>query len=75
MPDTGASQTIVSAAVARDAKLSIRPTQTELRNASGTVMDLLGEADAALCNEKHSTISTVLSVNFLGGLAKALCHP
>ena len=60
MPDTGASQTIISAAVARDAKISIRPTRTELRNASGTVMDLLGEADVALCNEKHSVISTVL---------------
>ena len=60
MPDTGASQTIVSAAVARDAKLSLRPTRTKLRNASGTVMDLLGEADAVLCNGKHSTTSTVL---------------
>ena len=60
MPDTGASQTIVSAAVARDAKLLIRPTHTELRNASGTVMDLLGEADAVLCNDKHSASSTVL---------------
>ena len=60
MPDTGASQTIISAAVARDAKISIRPTHTELRNASGAVMDLLGEADVALCNEKHSVISTAL---------------
>ena len=62
MPDTGASQTIVSAAVARDAKLCIRPTRTELRNASGVVMDLLGEADAALCNEKFSAVSTVCYV-------------
>ena len=60
MPDTGASQTIVSAAVARDAKLCVRPTRTELRNASGVVMDLLGEADVALCNEKFSAVSTVL---------------
>ena len=60
MPDTGASQTIVSADVARDARLLIRPTQTELRNASGTVMTLLGEADAILCNDKHSVMSTVL---------------
>ena len=60
MPDTGASQTIISAAVARDAKISIRPTHTELRNASGAVMDLLGEADVALYNEKHSVISTAL---------------
>ena len=43
MPDTGASQTIVSAAVARDAKLSLRPMRTELRNASGTVMDYWGK--------------------------------
>ena len=60
MPDTGTSQTIVSAAVARDAKLLIRPTRTELRNASGSVMHLLGEADAVLCNDKHSATSTVL---------------
>ena len=60
MPDTGASQTIVSAAVARDAKLLIRPTRTELRNASGSIMDLMGEANAVLCNEKHSASSTVL---------------
>ena len=60
MPDTGASQTIVSAEIARDAKLLIRPTRTELRNASGSIMDLLGEADAVLCNEKHSATSTVL---------------
>ena len=60
MPDTGASQTIVSAAVARDAKLLICPIRTELRNASGTVMDLMGEADAVLCNEKHPASSTVL---------------
>ena len=60
MPDTSASQTIISAAVARDANISIRPTHTELRNASGAVMDLLGEADVALCNEKHSVISTAL---------------
>ena len=60
MPDTGVSQTIVSADVARNARLLIRPTQTELRNASGTVMTLLGEADAILCNDKHSVTSTVL---------------
>ena len=60
IPDTGASQTIVSAEIARDAKLLIRPTRTELRNASGSIMDLLGEADAVLCNEKHSATSTVL---------------
>ena len=60
MPDTGASQTIVSADVARDARLIICPTQTELRNASGNVMTLLGEADTILCNDKHSVMSTVL---------------
>ena len=60
MPDTGANQTIVSADVARNARLLIRPTQTELRNASGTVMSLLGEADAILCNDRHSASSTVL---------------
>ena len=32
----------------------------ELRNASGSVMTLLGEADATLCNDKHSVISTSL---------------
>ena len=60
MPDTGASQTIVSDEIARDAKLLIRPTRTELCNASGSIMHLLGEADAVLCIEKHSTTSTVL---------------
>ena len=60
MPDTGASQSIVSAAIARDANLKIRPTLTELRNASNGVMSLLGEADAVLCNEKHSSLSVVL---------------
>ena len=60
MPDTGASQTIASADVARDARLLIRPTQTELRNASGAVMTLLGEADATLCTDKHSVMSTLL---------------
>ena len=60
MPDTGARQTIVSAGMARDARLVIRPTLTELRNASGSVMTLLGEADATQCNDKLSVISTVL---------------
>ena len=60
MPDTGASQTIVSADVARDNRLVIRPTLIELRNASGSVMTLLGEADATLCNDKHSVLSNVL---------------
>ena len=58
MPDTGASQTIVSADVASDARLLIRPTQTELRNASGTVM--MREADAIFCNDRQSASSTVL---------------
>ena len=60
MPDTGASQSIVSAVTARDANLQILPTFTELRNASGGVMRLLGEAQVILCNDKHSTHSTVL---------------
>ena len=65
MPDTGASQTIVSADIARDAKLIVRPTHMELRNASGSIMYLLGEADAVLCNEKHSTTSTVLVARYI----------
>ena len=60
MPDTGASQSIVSAVMARDANLQIFPTLTELRNASGGVMRLIGEAQVVLCNDKHSTHSTVL---------------
>ena len=60
MPDTGASQSIVSATTARDANLKIRPTLTELRNASNGVMSLLGEADVVLCNERHSAQSVVL---------------
>ena len=54
MPDTGASQSIVSAVTARDATL------TELRNASGGVMRLLGEAKVVMCNDRHSAHSTVL---------------
>ena len=54
MPDTGVSQSIVLAAIARDANLKIRPTLTELRNPSNDVMDVLGEADVVLYNDKHS---------------------
>ena len=60
MPDTGASQSIVSADTARAANLCVRPTVTELRNASNGVMTLLGEVDAIMCNDKHSTRSIVL---------------
>ena len=60
MPDTGASQSILSAVTARDPNLTIRPTATELRNASGNVMRLLGEAKVVLCNDRHSTQTTVL---------------
>ena len=60
MPDTGASQSIVSADVARDANLYITPTSTELHNASNCVMRLVGEARVVLCNDKHSAVSTVL---------------
>ena len=60
MPDTGASQSIVSAVTARDANLKILPTITELRNASGCVIRLLGEAQVVLCNARHSTQTTVL---------------
>ena len=60
MPDTGASQSIVSADVARDANLSVTPTSTELLNASNCVMRLVGEAIVVLCNDKHSAVTTVL---------------
>ena len=60
MPDTGASQSIVSATIARDANLSVRPTMTELCNASNGKMTLVGEADIVLCNEKHSARTVVL---------------
>ena len=63
MPDTGASQSIVSAAIARDANLCVRPTLTELRNASNGVMTLLGEADTVLCNDRHSVRTVVLVVS------------
>ena len=66
MPDTGASQSVVSADVARDANLSIWPTNTELRNASNTIMTLVGEADIVMCNDKHSTQSVVLVSADLG---------
>ena len=60
MPDTGASQSIVSADVARDANLTVTRTSTELRNASNVVMTLVGEARVVLCNDKHSAVTTVL---------------
>ena len=60
MPDTGASQSIVSAAIARDANLKNRPTLTELCNTSNGVMGLLGKANMVLCNDKHSAQSVVL---------------
>ena len=60
LPDTGASQSIVSAVIARDANLCVKPTVTELRNASNGVMTLLGEASVVLCNERHSVRTTVL---------------
>ena len=50
----------MSAVTARDANLTILPTITELRNASGGVMRLLGEAQVVLCNDRHSTQTTVL---------------
>ena len=65
MPDTGASQSIVSAAIARDANLLISPTSTELRNASNDVMRLVGEAQVLMCNDKHSAITTVLMASDL----------
>ena len=69
MPDTGASQTIVSADVARDAKLTVRPTLTELHNTSNTVMHLLGESEVVLCKNKHSVFSTVLVASHLNHVA------
>ena len=50
----------MSADVARDANLLITPTSTEIRNASNTIMRLVGEARVVLCNDKHSAVSTVL---------------
>ena len=71
MPDTGASQTIVSADVARDARLIVCPTVTELRNVSNTVMHLpvLGESYVVLCNDRHSVVSTVLDASNLNHVA------
>ena len=60
MPDTGASQSIVSADTARAANLCIQPTMTELQNTSNGVMTLLGEADVILCNDKHSACTVVV---------------
>ena len=65
MPDTGASQSIVSAAIARDANLTVRPTYTELRNASNGVMNVIGEAETVLCNDRHSARTVVLVVSDL----------
>ena len=60
MPDTGDSQSIVSANTAKAANLRIHPTLTELRNVSNGIMTLLGEADVVLCNNKHSAQTVVL---------------
>ena len=60
MPNTGASQSIVSADIARDSNLSLTLTSTELRNASNSVMRLVGEARIVMCNDKHSAVTTVL---------------
>ena len=57
MPDTGASQSVISAEVARDANLPIRPTYTE---------PLVGEAEIVMCNDKHSAQSVVLVSADLG---------
>ena len=64
MPDTGASQSIVSAVTARDANLKILPTHTELRNASGGIMRLLGEAKVVLCNDRHLLDNEVHRLEF-----------
>ena len=56
----------MSAVEARAANLSIRPTSTELRNASNTVMSIVGEADVLICNDKNSTQSVVLVSSDLG---------
>ena len=55
--------------MARVANLSIRPTVTELRNASNGVMTLMGEADVVMCNDRHSTQSIVLVSSDLSHLA------
>ena len=84
MPDTGASQSIVSAAIARDANLSIPHTSTELRNASNDVMHLVGKAQVLMCNDKHSAITTYhsrglglepLCSYWMAGFAAIACHP
>ena len=36
------------------------PTCTELRNASNSIMHLVGEARVVLFNDKHLTVTTVL---------------
>ena len=60
MPDTGASQTIVSLDAARRAKLITVPTNTVLKNASDTPMTLTGQLRFQLFNDKHSVETTVL---------------
>ena len=68
-PPNKKSQTIVSPDVARDAKLIVRPTLTELQNASNSVMHLVGESEVVLCNNKHSVFSTVLVASHLNHAA------
>ena len=59
----------MSAAIARDANLRVKPTLTELRNASNGVMTLMGEADVVLCNNKHSVRTIVLIASDLNHTA------
>ena len=74
MPDTGASQSIVSVDIAKAANLCIWLTVTELRNASNGVMSLLREADVVMCNDKHSTQSIILVSSDLNHSALISCQ-
>ena len=60
MPDTGASQTIISLDIARIARLNIKDTNITLKNASDVQMSLSGQARDILSYEKHSVETSVL---------------
>ena len=64
MPDTVASQSIVSADTARAANLHICPTLTELRNASNGIMTLLGEADVIIKKAADDRCDTTILDRF-----------
>ena len=61
LPDTGSSQTLISADVAEIAGLDVnKNTSTQLYTANGGRMSILGESDIILKSDAHSTKTRAL---------------